>query len=251
LLALTVAAGCAQAPTSLRIEVALGCSSSITSLNVRVSIDGGKATSTDVTSPTLPGAVELLLPDRAQTVGVELVAIDAKMRTFSAMGSKGVTAHQQSRLTLMLAGNCMPPNPDAAFVPPDFALFDAAVAPDMQCTPGQLAYCTNAGCTSCLPGGFCAGGYCAGNGCAAQDTSNCGVYGCYCVNGGCSGGNCMGTGCTNTEVHNCALMGCDCADGQCSGGACPGDACTELDRKNCGAYGCGCAFHMCHGGACP
>jgi hypothetical protein len=253
-----LAFGCTQGTTSLRIEVAVETAHPIVSLATHISIDGVLTSETMVQEPRLPGAVEILLPDRAARVAVQLVATDAQSCSYQATGSQDVVPHQEAGLSLTLTGQCGvtqpdagPPQPDAGPPPPDLVQVDFSFPPDMECNASQVAYCQGAGCTACKPGGFCSGGYCDGNGCAAQDTMNCAAFGCGCVNGGCSGGACQGSGCTTTEVHNCALMGCDCADGKCSGGACMGNGCTYLETKDCGAYGCGCAFHHCHGGACP
>jgi len=94
------------------------------------------------------------------------------------------------------------------------------------------------------------------DGCTAQQRTQCGAFGCGCLNGSCSGGACPVTavdGCTDLSQNQCEAFGCGCLNGNCSGGACPAlaDGCTTQRRSQCAAFGCGCLNDNCSGDACP
>jgi MYXO-CTERM domain-containing protein len=117
------------------------------------------------------------------------------------------------------------------------------------CTNGNRSDCGHFGC-GCVDG-QCNGGFCPGTGCSQGHTNACGMFGCGCADGQCNGGFCPGTGCTAKEANDCGNFGCNCVDHMCGGGFCPGQGCTAKELNDCGNFGCGCVDHKCNGGFCP
>jgi sugar lactone lactonase YvrE len=117
-------AGCGPEPTSLLVHIDAP-SLTITQLTVSATF-GATVRSRDLSRPTLPGNLKLILPDVAQPVTIALAAVDDQHRNWTASDTTAVTPHHQASLSLRL-GPPAPPGDDMGGSPGE----DMAGAADM------------------------------------------------------------------------------------------------------------------------